>query len=520
VAKFANEKFYITTAIDYVNAPPHIGHLYEKLCADVLARFHRLNGADVFFLTGTDENAQKNEKAAKEAGIDVKDFIDANAEKFIKLCKVFNISNDDFIRTTEERHTSVSQLIFKKLFKNGDIYKGKYEGYYCYGCEEFKTEKGLINGKCPEHDKEPEWLSQDTYFFKLSKYHDEILKLVSSEYFLLPVGRRNEIVSRIKEDGLKDLSVSRQNIPWGIDTPIDKNHKIYVWIDALVNYISALDYPDGEKYKKYWPADVHIIGKGINWFHSVIWPAILLSAKIPLPKLILVHGYLTINGEKISKSRGNIIDPFELAQKYPIDAIRYFFLKEIPYFGDGDFTEKSLIEKNNNELVATIGNFIHRTLTFIASNFEGKIPKPGKYEKADEEFEVKIKNVADEVGGLIEKNELEKGLKKILEFTASCNQYFQKKEPWKRKEGAKTTLFLSVNAVRSLAILLNPYLPFSTEKLWKLLDLDGTIHEEEWYTASQLLVKPGHKIRKPEILFRIIEDKEIQKQKEKLPKNA
>lgn len=517
---FNRKKYYITTAIDYVNAPPHLGHLYEKLCADVLARFHRLKGEDVFFLTGTDENAQKNEKAANEAGISVSEFVDLNAQKFQKLCKLFHISNDDFIRTTEDRHIAVSQLIFKKLFDNGDIYKGYYEGYYCYGCEEFKTEKDLVNGKCPEHEKEPEWLKQESYFFRLSKYQDEILKLVSTDEFILPVGRRKEIISRVKEEGLKDLSVSRPNLFWGIDTPIDDKHKIYVWIDALVNYISALEYDSGERYKKYWPADAHLIGKGINWFHSVIWPAILLSAKIPLPKHILVHGYLTVNGEKLSKSKGNIVDPFELAQKYSTDAIRYYLLKEIPFFEDGNFTERVLIEKNNNELVATIGNFIHRTLTFIASTFDGKVPKPGKYEKADEEFEVKIKNVADEVGGLIEKNELEKGLKKILEFTASCNQYFQKKEPWKRKEGAKTTLFLSVNAVRSLAILLNPYLPFSTEKLWKLLDLDGTIHEEEWYTASQLLVKPGHKIRKPEILFRIIEDKEIQKQKEKLPKNA
>jgi len=501
VIDFPKKKFYITTAIDYVNAAPHIGHLYEKICADVIARFHRLKGEDVFFLTGTDENAQKNEKAAKEAGIAVKDFVEKNAKKFKEMDEVFNVSYDDFIRTTEKRHVIVSQLIFKKLFDNGDIYKGHYEGFYCYGCEEFKTEKDLVNGKCPEHDKRPELLKEESYFFRLSKYQKEILKLLEGG-FVVPDERRNEIIARIKEDNLKDLSVSRQNIKWGIDTPIDSKHKIYVWLDALVNYISALDYPNGKKYKKYWPADIHLIGKGINWFHSVIWPAVLLSAKIHLPKMILVHGYVNVEGGKMSKSIGNVVNPFDLAKKYQIDAVRYFLLREIPTVQDGDFSEKILIERTNNELVANMGNFIHRTLTFLWNNFDGTVPKVCKKDSLDKEFENHIRTIAETVGKYMEENQLDKGLKTISDFSTFCNQYFQKKEPWKTKDC--NCLYYSVNAVRSLAILLEPFIPESSEKLWKQLNLDGDVHKQKWSSASKLLIKAGHKISKPEVLFKKI----------------
>lgn len=499
---FPKKKFYITTAIDYVNAAPHIGHLYEKICADVIARFHRLKGEDVFFLTGTDENAQKNEKAAKEAKIPVKEFVDKNAQKFKEMDGTFNVSYDDFIRTTEKRHIKVSQFIFKKIFDKGDIYKGHYEGYYCYGCEEFKTEKDLVDGKCPEHGKMPELIKEESYFFRLSKYQDNVLKLLEKR-FVLPEERKNEIIARIKEQGLKDLSVSRPNIGWGIDTPVDSKHKIYCWIDALVNYISALDYPDSKKYKKYWPADVHFIGKGINWFHSVIWPAILLSADISLPKLILVHGYVTIGGEKLSKSKGTVVDPSELAKKYQVDAVRYFLLREIPFGEDGDFTEKALIERTNNELVANIGNFIHRALSFLWTSFNGEAPEPKKYNQLDKEMENSIKKIAEDVGKEMENNYLDKGLKKISDFSSFCNQYFQKKEPWKTKDS--NCLYLSINAVRSLAILLEPFIPSSSEKLWQQMNLTGSIHKEKWDSASEIKIKPGHKINKPEVLFKKIQ---------------
>lgn len=497
------KKFYLTTAIDYVNAPPHLGHLYEKVCADAITRFHRLKGQDVFFLTGTDENAQKNEQAAREAGIPVKSFVDINAERFKELCRIFDISNDDFIRTTEERHMKVVKLIFQKLFDNGDIYKGYYEGLYCSGCEEFKSEEDLVNGKCPEHDIKPEWVREENYFFRLSKYQDSLLKLLSGNKFVLPLEKRNEVLERLK-GGLKDLSVTRPNLDWGITTPIDQKHKIYVWIDALTNYISALGYPDNEKFKKYWPADVHLIGKGINWFHSVIWPAILLSANIPLPKLILVHGYITVKGEKMSKSKGTVVNPLELAKKYQVDAIRYFLLGEIAFGEDGDFTEGSLVERTNNELVANVGNFIHRTLTFISKSFDGVVPKPKCFDENDEKFKERIVSLKDEVEKRMGEFGLDKALKGIVEFSAMGNQYFQQKEPWKTRD--PNCLYLCVNAMRSLAILLEPFVPNAMEKLWLQLNLEGSVHEQNWNSASEFSIKEGHKIGKPEVLFRKLSD--------------
>jgi methionyl-tRNA synthetase len=311
------KKFYITTAIDYVNAPPHIGHAYEKICADVIARWHRLKKEDVYFLTGTDENAQKNAQAAKKAGISTKEFVDKNSRKFIDLCQKLNISNNDFIRTTEKRHTKVAQLIFKKLYDKGDIYKGLYEGYYCTGCEAFITEKELVKGLCPEHHIAPQVLKEESYFFKLSKYQKDILSLLKGD-LIEPESRKNEIINRVKE-GLNDLSISRKNVDWGIKVPIDEEHRIYVWIDALINYISALGYPDGELFSKYWPCDLHLIGKGINWFHSCIWPAILISVDIKLPKKIFVHGYVNIKGQKMSKSLGMVVDPIKLIDRYGTD---------------------------------------------------------------------------------------------------------------------------------------------------------------------------------------------------------
>jgi len=335
-------KFYITTAIDYVNAQPHIGHAYEKILADIAARWHRLIEDDVFYLTGTDENAQKNAQIAKEKGIPIKEFVKQNSDIFEKLCKVYNISNNDFIRTTEKRHKQKVQELFKKVANKGEIYKGKYEGFYCQGCEAFLTEKSLVNGKCPEHKTKPEFLSEEAYFFKLSKYKNKIIKLLENG-LVLPKKRANELLSRLKEEGLKDLCVSRTNLDWGIDSPINSNFKIYVWFDALGNYITGA----GKK-QEYWPAQCHAIGKGINWFHSVIWPAILLSAGYKLPKNVWVHGYLTINGQKMSKSLGNVINPLELAKKYPVDSIRYFLAREVPFENDGDFSEAKLVEKHNN----------------------------------------------------------------------------------------------------------------------------------------------------------------------------
>jgi methionyl-tRNA synthetase len=451
-------KFYITTAIDYVNGAPHVGHAYEKILADVLARWNRLNKIDTFFLTGTDENAQKNSQAAKEAGIETKEFVDKNTEVFVKLCNYLDLSNDDFIKTTEPRHVKVAQSIFKKIFDKGEIYKKKYSGLYCEGCEAFLTERDLVDGKCPEHNKKPKIIEEENYFFKLSKYEKEILKLVSSKNFIVPEGFRKEIVNRIKSDGLKDISVSRPGMDWGIDTPIDKEHKIYVWIDALSNYISALGYPNDKKFKKYWPADIHVVGKGINWFHSVIWPAILMSAEIELPKKILVHGYLTFNGKKISKSLGNAIDPTALVKKYSVDPLRYTLVKDIPFNQDGDFSENSLKERVNNELANDLGNLVSRTLTLCEKYFDGIL------DKQEDDGLLKKLNL-NKIEKYFSKYELHHALEEIWKFVRESNKYVNDKEPWKNEDDRKKVLYNLLESLRVISIFISPFMPETSERI-------------------------------------------------------
>jgi len=438
------KKFYITTAIDYVNAKPHIGHAFEKVLADAIARHHRQAGDRVFFLTGTDENAQKNVLAAKEKGISTKKFVDENSKSFIELCKKLNLSNDDFIRTTEERHKKIVQQIFKKIYEKGEIYKGTYEGLYCYGCEAYKTEKDLVNGKCLEHpNRKIVSLKEDAYFFKLSKYKSQIEKFIKN--YIIPEERKKEILSRLKEEGLKDLCVSRTNLDWGIDSPIDKNFKIYIWLDALVNYISA---SNGN-----WPADLHIVGKGINWFHSVIWPAILLSAGYELPKKLLVHGYLNLEGQKISKSLGNIIDPLELVKKYGADSVRYFLLR-CSVFDDSDYSEEILLERRNNELANKLGNLVSR----VAALAE-------KYgiEKAENKLIKKLK--LKEIEKNFEEYKIDRALNEIFAFIDICNEYVQNKKPWETHD--KKVLYELVESIRKIAELLWPFIPETSEKITK-----------------------------------------------------
>jgi methionyl-tRNA synthetase len=467
------KKFYLTTAIDYVNAAPHIGHAFEKVLADAIARWHRLQGEKVWFLTGTDENAQKNSIAAKEKGIPTQKFVDQNSKYFIQLCKDLNISNDDFIRTTEERHKKVVQEIFKKVYDKGEIYKGTYEGLYCVGCEGFKTEKDLVDGKCPEHNKKPILLKEEAYFFKLSKYKTQIEKFVKD--YIIPESRKKEILSRLKEDGLKDLCVSRKNLDWGIDSPIDKNFKVYVWFDALVNYISA---SNGN-----WPADLHIVGKGINWFHSVIWPAILISAGYELPKKLLVHSYLNIGGQKISKSLGNTINPTELINKYGVDAVRYTLLR-CSVFEDSDYTEEILAERYNNELANKLGNLISRVSTLAE-----------KYgiEKTENKLLKKLK--LDEIEKSFEKYEIDRALSNIFAFVDSCNEYIQEKKPWETHD--KKVLYEISDSIKAIAILLWPFIPSTSEKIAKQFGF------EIEYKGIEKPLKEN-KIKKGEILFKRI----------------
>jgi methionyl-tRNA synthetase len=471
------KKFYVTTAIDYVNAAPHIGHAFEKVIADAIARYHRLKKEDVFFLTGVDENAQKNVQAAEKAGVHIKEFVDKNTKFFLDLCKKLNISYDAFIRTSEKNHAIIVQKIVKKIIDKGDIYLGKYEGYYCLGCEEYKTERDLVNGKCPEHNKEPEFRKEEAYFFKLSKYQDKLLKIIPK--YVIPEERKNEIMKRV-EEGLNDLCVSRKNVDWGVDFPNNKNFKVYVWVDALINYISGLK----DKEKKYWPADVHVIGKGINWFHSVIWPALLLSAGYELPEKLLVHGYLNSGAKKISKSLGNIINPIELLEKYNSDSVRYSLLK-CSVFDDSDYSEELLINRHNNELADKLGNLVSRVSALIEKN---------GIEKTKNNLLKKL-NVK-KIEKLFENFEFDKVLNEIFAFIDICNEYVQKNKVWETRD--KKILYELADSIKAIAILLFPFIPSTSEKIAKQFGFKIQITEIE----NPLNEKA--KIKKNEILFRKI----------------
>lgn len=462
----AKKTYYITTAIDYVNARPHCGHAFEKCIADAIARRQRAQGKDVFFLTGVDENAQKNVEAAQKAGIPVKAFVDKNTGFFIELCKKLNISYSDFVRTTAKEHSVVVQRIVKKIIENGDIYKGVYKGLYCTGCEAYYTEKDLIDGKCPEHNREPEEREEKAYFFKLSKYKNQLLKIIPK--YIVPESRKKEILSRIKEDGLNDICISRKGAKWGIDFPDDKEFKIWVWVDALTNYISGLK----DKEETYWPADLHVIGKGINWFHSVIWPALLLSSSYKLPKTLLVHGYLNIGGHKMSKSLGNTIDPLELLNKYPSDVVRYSLLK-CSVFDDSDYSEEILITRNN-ELADKLGNLVSR-VSALAEKY-GTAKTPNKLIK-------KLNKKAIE--NHFDNYELDKVLNEIFAFIDICNEYVQSKKPWETHD--KKVLFELAESIKEVALLLSPFIPESAEKIKQIFS--------------------AQKVKKAPILFNKIEKK-------------
>lgn len=494
------DNFYITTAIPYVNAPPHVGFALELIQTDVIARYNRFLGKKTFFLTGTDENAQKNALTAEKLGIPVKELVDKNAQLFMQLTKKLNISNNDFIRTTDrERHWKGVKKLWELCEENGDIYKKKYSGLYCVGCEAFVTEKDLVDNCCPEHGKEPERVEEENYFFRLSRYQKELERIIENdEIRIIPEARKKEVLSFIKE-GLEDFSISRPTERmkgWGIPVPNDNSQTIYVWFDALANYITAIGFGWNEKkFKKYWPADMHVIGKGIIRFHAVYWPAMLLSAGLPLPKSLLVHGYVTVNGQKISKSLGNVVDPFALVDKYGVDQLRYYLIRDIPVFADGDFNENMLIERVNNELVAKFSNLFYRVTSFIQKNFDGKVPKARINEDERKAFDEEVKRFMT----LMEEYRLNEALLALMHATDKINKYFQEEKPWETiktdRKRCEETLRTSIELVKDLCLLLQPFLPSSTEKALKLLNVKK-------YTVDSLRRKLEGKI-KAEMLFRV-----------------
>lgn len=473
------KKFYVTTAIDYVNAEPHIGHAYQKIVADALARWHKLLGEDVRFLTGTDEHGKKVQNAAEAAGKNPKEFVDETSKKFKEAWKALNVIPNRFIRTTDKDHINVVKDFIEKCNKKGDIYKGTYEGNYCVNCEAYVTEKDLVDNECPYHPgKKIEKISEESYFFKLSKYQDFLLDLYKKHpEFVLPDSRRNEIINRVK-DGLNDLSITRTSFDWGIPFPLDKKHVTYVWFDALINYYTGED--------GYWPADVHILGKDNTWFHTVYWPAMLKSVGYKLPKTIFNHGFLTFNGQKISKSLGNVISPVVLVEKYGADSIRYYALRQFPFANgdDGDFSEEVLVRRHNDELANKLGNLVSRVSNLAEKN---------GIQKCDNKLLKKLK--LKEIGKLIDNFEFDKALNLIFEFIDVCNEYVQSEKPWETKD--KKVLYELVDSIKAVAILLWPFIPSTSEKIAKGFGFKIDYKE----IVKGIKVK---RIKKGEILFKKI----------------
>lgn len=488
--------FQISTAIDYPSGRPHAGHMYEKICADVLARWHRLQGYKVHFSTGTDCHGLKLQRAAEREGKKPEEYVRYMSEIFKELCKTFNISYDDFIMTLEKRHEDTVVDILKNLEKKGDIYKGTYEGLYCVDCETFYTEKDLVDGKCPYHPhKQIETFKEETYFFKLSKYQERLIENIKKDNLLIwPIKKKNEILNRLNEP-LTDLSISRANVSWGIPLPFDKKKTVAVWNDALINYLSTVEYP-GKKYKDFWPA-VHIIGSDIVWHHTVIWGAMLLGMGIKLPKVV-VHGFINVGGEKLSKSKGLIVDPLELAKKYPVDSLRYFLIRNISFGEDGDFSEKGLIDRHNNELADKLGNLVSR-VSALAEKYG--------IEKTKNKLLAKLKLA--QIEKEMQNFEIDKALNDIFAFIDVCNEYTQNKKPWETHD--KKVLYELVDSIKSAAILLWPFIPSTSEKIAKQFGFEIKYENIE----KNLDYK---NIKKAEILFRKIEMKEEKINKQEKPK--
>ena len=473
-----NKKYYITTPIYYPSANFHIGHCYTTVIADSLARYKKLHGYDVYFLTGSDEHGLKIQRKAEEKGITPKEYVDEVIENAKDLWKSLGIEYDRFIRTTDEDHVEVVQKIFKKLYDQGDIYKGSYEGLYCTPCESFWTESQLVDGKCPDCGRDVEPASEEAYFFRLSKYQNRLVDYIESHpEFIQPVSRKNEMINNFIKPGLEDLCVSRTTFTWGIPVTFDSKHVVYVWIDALSNYISALGYltNDDSKFQKYWPADLHIVGKEIVRFHTIIWPCLLMALDLPLPHQVFGHGWLVINGGKISKSLGNYRDPREYINEYGKDAIRYYLLREVPFGSDGQFSEELLINRYNTDLANTVGNLVNRTLSMLTKYFEGIIENSEVKTEYDEDLINLVINTESKVEKYMELLEIPEALDSIFEIFRRCNKYIDETTPWllakeENKDKLKTVLYNLLESIRIGAILLTPYLPDTANEILRQLN--------------------------------------------------
>ena len=506
----SQKTYYVTTPIYFANDNLHIGHTYTTVAADTISRYKKMRGYDVKFLTGTDEHGQKIERKAKESGLSPQEYVDKVVVGIKELWKLMNIDYDIFIRTTDEKHQACVQKIFTKLYEKGDIYKSKYEGLYCTPCETFFTERQLVDGKCPDCGRDVEKVEEESYFFRLSKYQDRLIKLLEDNpEFIMPAARRNEMINNFLKPGLEDLCVSRTSFKWGIPVQFDKDHIVYVWMDALTNYISALGYLSGDDgdYQKYWPADVHLMAKEIVRFHTIIWPAMLMALDLPLPKQIYGHGWLVFDGGKMSKSKGNVVDPKVLAGRYGVDAIRYFLLREMSFGQDGNFSNEALLQRINSDLANDLGNLLSRTSGMINKYFDGALPD----KQTGNEFDLQVielaGNVALKADELLEKFNFSDTLTEIWNLVRRTNKYVDETAPWilaknpDKKEELAGALYTLAESLRIISILISPFMPSVPLEIQRQLG----INDKEiltWDSAKSFgLLPKAVKVEKGEIIF-------------------
>ncbi|MDR2868975.1 MAG: methionine--tRNA ligase [Deferribacteraceae bacterium] len=521
-----SERFYISTPIYYVNDVPHIGHTYTTIAADTMARYQRMCGKDTYFLTGTDEHGQKIEQAAQKRGMSPLQLADEVVQRYHKLWSLIGITNNDFIRTTEPRHKKIVQQVFQKLQAAGDIYAGDYEGWYCTPCEAFWTESQLgEGGLCPDCGRPTARMKEPTYFFRMSKYQDQLLAHIEANpNFIMPESRKNEIVSFIKE-GLRDLSVSRTSFSWGVEVPNDPKHVIYVWIDALTNYISALGYDariepagyvDDSLFKKYWPADFHLVGKDIVRFHTVYWPTMLMALGLPLPKHVFAHGWWTVEGQKMSKSLGNVVNPFQMIDTFGVDVVRYFLLREVTFGLDGDFSYKALIHRTNGDLANDLGNLVTRSLGMIGRYFDGIVPPADFCEQADEDIQALIIHTANEYHKYFAELAFNKVLASVWALVSALNKYIDEMQPWalakdeSKRNRLGMVLYTVADGLRAISNFIAPFMPDSAKKLRAQLGMSTEIaFADAVELANVNELKAGSKLGEVVALFPRLDEKEI-----------